>query len=586
MQQPEPGQVTQEVTQLRQAFARQPGDLDLGLMLGSVLHGVKDYSGSALVLQDVLRQHPDHHQTLMLLARSLARMGKIAQALEILAQAQKHEPSSSQAWQVGAALAAQINDWPELLRIARHWTVFHPKEIAAWQALSRAHFEASRFREAILAFESVLSLEPKNPAHLVSAARLQIAAANYDSARNFLSAARELAPDSGELLYTLSRLYHMTGELVLAEEFCLRAIAALPQFAPAYVTLGVLREGRLKDHEIELISRLFHDPSTHPEYRAMLGFTLGDAFDRKGEFDAAFNFWDIANQINGEISEREGIRYIPEAFEEECRLLAALFAEPISLSISTQASPKVDPIFIIGMPRTGTTLIESVLASHSTVFGAGELPALYDIHEELMAELRAHGVAAARELIQTQAQVWRKRYFDALPPLGGALRVVDKQPLNFRSVGLIRVLFPDSKIIYTRRAAIDVGLSIYRHKFSKNWPCAHNLRDIGHYYGVHERICELWRQLYPGAMYIADHATLVSDKESEIRRLLMFAGLDFEAACLMPHKTKRPIATFSSVQVQQPVSAMYSNRAAPYISHLMPLSLALQKMGISNPEVL
>lgn len=585
MQRPETGQATEEIKRLRRALARSPSDLDLGLMLGSALHGTGDYVGSALALQQVLRQHPDHLQTLLLLARSLARSGNIVAALEALARAQESDHSNTQAWQVGAALAAQIHNWSELLRIASAWTAFHPNNLDAWQALSRAHFEESRFREAIEAFESVLRLAPNNPSHLVSAARLHIAAANYDSARRYLSAAQELAPENGELLYTLSRLHHMTGELGVAEEFCRLAIAALPRFAPAYVTLGTLREGRLQDQDIERILQLFNEPSIHPEYRAMLGFTLGDAFDRKRDYDSAFGFWDSANLLNSKISEREGIHYKPEQFEQECELLEALFAEPVVLPHSPSESTQPRPIFIVGMPRTGTTLIESILASHSTVYGAGELPALYDIHEELMPVARSLGIAPAREMIRTQAQAWRNRYLAALPPLGGAEKLVDKQPLNFRSVGLIKLLFPESPIIYTRRAAMDVGFSIYRHKFSKNWPCAHNLRDIGHYYGVHVRICELWQRLYPGAMYVADHANLVGDKEAEIRRLLAFADLDFEPACLMPHKTKRPIATFSSVQVQQPVSAMYCNRAAPYVSHLMPLNEALRNMGITIPSV-
>lgn len=584
--QPEISQETAEVQRLRQALARNPGDLDLGLMLGSALHQAGNYASSALALQQVLRQHPGHTQTLLLLARSLARSGNIAAALEVLAKAQEMDPSSLQTWQVGAALAAQVSNWSELLRIATTWTAIHPDNLEAWQALSQAHFEESRFRKAIEAFESVLRLSPNNPSYLVSAARLNIAAADYDSARRYLSTAQELAPEYGELLYTWSRLHHMTGELALAENFCRRAIAALPRFAPAYVTLGTLREGRLQDQDIETALQLFNDPSIHPEYRAMLGFTLGDAFDRRRDHDSAFRFWDAANLLNGKISEREGILYQPERFEQECELLEALFTEPIVLPPSQQESIHPQPIFIVGMPRTGTTLIESILASHSTVAGAGELPALYDIHEELMAIARSRGIAPAREMIRAQAQAWRNRYFTALSPSGGAVKVVDKQPLNFRSVGLIKLLFPEAPIIYTQRAAMDVGLSIYRHKFSKNWPCANSLRDIGHYYGVHVRICEFWQRLFPQAMYVADHAALVSDQDAEIRRLLIFTGLEFEPACLMPHKTRRAIATFSSVQVRKPVSAKYTNRSAPYSVHLAPLSEALRSMGVEPDQLI
>ena len=127
---------------------------------------------------------------------------------------------------------------------------------------------------------------------------------------------------------------------------------------------------------------------------------------------------------------------------------------------------------------------------------------------------------------------------------------------------------------------MDVGLSIYRHKFSKNWPCAHSLSDIGHFYGVHQRIMELWQSRYGPAIHVVDHKALVNDPQTEISRLLAFCSLDPQAACFEPHKTKRPIATFSSVQVRQPLSAAFSGRAGRYAMQLEPLRQALVKAGV------
>lgn len=583
MQQPQVGQAAENIELLRQAVARNPGDLDVGLMLGSALHGVGEYVESAVALKNVLKQHPDHPYTLLLLARSLARSGNIAEALEALAKAQKIDPTDPQAWQVGAALAAQIRDWPELLHIALSWTEFHPQALEAWQALSRAHFEESRFEEAIAAFEHVLKLAPNNPSHLVSAARLHIAATNYDSARQLLDAAHQLAPSSGELLYTLSRLYHMTGELAAAEDYCRRAIAVLPKFAPAYVALGTLCEGQLQNLEIQIITQLFQDKTTHPEYRAMLGFTLGEALDRKGEYGQAFIAWEHANHINAMISEREGFLYQAKQFENDVQILAELFAEPLASPPTPPATEKMRPIFVVGMPRSCTTLVESILASHSTVYGAGELPTLYDIYEELLTVARVQGVSAARDLLCHNASAWRDRYLAALPQAGDAICVVDKQPLNFRAVGLIRMLFPESPIIYTQRSPLDIGLSIYRHKFAKDWPCAHRLADIGHYYGVHARMMSLWLERHPESIHVVDHAVLVEDTDAQIRHLLDFAKLVFEPACLSPHKTKRHVATFSSVQVQRPLSAAYSHRSSPYTAQLAPLRQALLNAGVNVP---
>jgi tetratricopeptide (TPR) repeat protein len=580
MQRSEEPPASEVIRLLRDKVARTPGDFDAGLMLGSKLYQIGDLKGSALAFKLLLKQQPEHFQALLLLARTQARSGHSSEALKIFARAQHVNPDNTQAWQVAAALASDIRDWLELLQIARGWTGAHPGSAEAWQALSRAYFEESRFHEAIAAFEPVLTLEPKSASHLISLARLEIAAQQYAVAQQHLNAAKEISPDSPELLYSLSRLHYLTGELSVAEDYCLRAIASRPGFAPAHVVLGDLREGRLDESEIQAVKTLFKDNATPSEYRVMLGFTLGDALDRRQDYDQAFNAWDEANTINRKISEREGFVYQAKQTEQDLGLLIELFNAPIELNLNYFEDYGPRPIFVVGMPRTGTTLIESILASHSLVEGAGELPTLYDIHESLMELTRERGVDAGREALRTSASAWRERYLAALPTNSDAPHIVDKQPLNFRSIGLIRLLFPESPIIYTKRAPMDVGLSIYRHKFSKNWPCAHRLYDIGHYYGIHARTIGFWQQTYEESIHVIDYASLVKNTEAETVSLLTFLGLGFEQACLEPHKTKRSVATFSAVQVQQPVSTNYSHRAASYTRQLVPLHDALVKAGV------
>ena len=565
---------------LRNKLARNPGDLDSALQLGSVLYQSGDPKSSAEALRQALAHHPDHHQTLLLLARAEARSGDSKAALATFARAQQVKPDDEQSWKIAAALAAELREWSELQRIGSGWTQAMQNSVAAWQALARAYFEESSFADAASAFSRVLELEPDKAEHLISAARMAIAAQDYDLARRYLESAEQLAPESADLLFAFCRWLHLTGELDTAKEYCERAIAARPGFIPAYVELGILRQGWLEEPELQVVKKLFSDPGVHPEYQCMLGFTLGEALDRKGNYAQAFAAWDQANEISRSISEREGFIYQPKQFENELELLPALYSALIEQVSIPTASSEPRPIFVLGMPRSGTTLVESILASHSQVMGAGELPTLYDIHEELLAVARQHGIESAQSLIRVEASNWRQRYLSALPNIHDAESVVDKQPLNFRSIGLIRLLFPESPIFYLRRQPIDVGLSIYRHKFSKSWPCAHRLRDIGHYYGIHARILEYWTRRYPDSISVIDYSELVAEPETTIPGILTRAKLDFESACLKPHETKRSVATFSAVQVRDPVSTKFSNRSARYAAYLKPLRDALADAGI------
>jgi tetratricopeptide (TPR) repeat protein len=527
----------------------------------------------------MMHGHRDSSDDVLEQVRSLASAGNLSEAFRLLTFMQQQYPENHLGWSLGCALLADCRDWGRLRQLARQWLNRHPESLEAWQHLARAAFEVSDFDAAIASCHQMIQLEPENPQHWVTLGKIATADQQYDLALSCLERARIRIPESVALNYALCRVYYLTGELAMAEQICRRILAIEPGFVPAYTTLGQLREGRLAPDDISAMEHLLATEPLHPEYRALLCFTLGDALDRQQRYDAAFEAWQQGNHINSAISAREGIAYDATTFESDVALLSEIFNESLSVDVSA-SSAELMPIFVVGMPRSCTTLVESILASHSTVSGAGELPALDNVYELMMTHARREGATSARDFIRHHAQAWREHYLRAIAGNSPTRRIVDKQPLNFRAIGLIRLLFPDSPIIYTVRDPVDVGLSIYRHNFSKNWPCAHRLEDIGHYYGVHERIMALWLQRYPTLIHTVHHAQLLRDPTQTITGLLDFAGLAFEPACLTPHLHSRAIATFSAVQVRQPISQSYAGKSRHYSTQLTPLIQALNVSGV------
>jgi len=494
--------------------------------------------------------------------------------------AQLPQQGASKAWTPACSRAARSRNWPLMQQIATAWTRAEPESVQAWQSLSHACFEQKLFTESLDAFDVVLSLDPENFRQHVSAARIATAAERFERAQRHLTTADRLQPGASEVLLASCRLNYLNGNLQQAEHDCRQALAASPTLVPAYITLGQLCQGRLRREEVAAIQRLLAQTWLHPEYRAALLFTLGEALDHAGEYGAAFSAWQHANRVNMQLSQQEGLAYQRAEQEQELEILISLFPPGSASSVSYKkaaGTQSPQPIFVLGMPRSGTTLVESILASHSTVHGGGELPMLPEIHDELITMARRIGIEETRSVMQRKLARWREAYLAALPTPAGSDAVkktgwvVDKQPLNFRSIGLIRLLFPDSPIIATERDALEIGLSIYRHDFSKNWPCAHRLEDIGHYLGLHRRLMAHWYALAPNHIHRLEHADMIKDSSAEIRSLLAFAGLTEEPACYEPHKTQRAVSTFSAVQVRQPVSAAFSGRATHYVSYLEPL---------------
>jgi tetratricopeptide (TPR) repeat protein len=345
------------------------------------------------------------------------------------------------------------------------------------------------------------------------------------------------------------------------------AVRLLPDYPPAYMAFGDGRKFQPGDPAIAAMEAL-RPRAIPPSEQAALHFALFKAYDDTARHSDAFSALTEANRTwrtqehYDEAAELGALTAIAETFTRE------------SLTPVGEASDL--PVFVVGMPRSGTSLVEQILASHPSVHGAGELGDL----GLLSVGSYAPGKAALTRLLADPAALAAAgaRYREHLKTLApNAQRVVDKMPANFMFIGLIRKALPGARIIHVRRNALDTCFSCYAHQFQGNLAYTYDLGELGRYYCAYENLMAHWRAVLPAdAMLELDYETLVGDFETEARRLIAYCGLPWDESCTAFHKKQRPVHTASAFQVRMPLYTTSVGRAAPYMEHLGELIAALK----------
>lgn len=415
----------------------------------------------------------------------------------------------------------------------------------------------------MIAFERVRRLEPESADNLAALGGLLLHALRYDEAGETLDRALAIQPDHARALADRATWLTYLGRFAEAEAACRQALASDPDHAPAYTILSRLTGGRLSESEADRLARIAANPARPLDQRLPAAFAWAHALDAAGDADTAFAAYQAAHALASDRDRLEGRSYDHAAAVERVRRLVALPREP-----SEPPGRRPRPIFIVGMARSGTTLVEAMLATHPRVFGAGErvvLPAMLE------------GWLARPEL--TPDARWAEAYLAGLADLDGRDHVTDKMPRNLEAVGLIDRLFADAPIILVRRDPVETCLSLYRQEFARDWTFAHDLGDLGRACVLNARLAAHWARVLPGRMIEVQYEALAGDFPAEARRIVEACGLDWDEACATPARSPRPIATFSTVSARSPVRVM-NDRAERYRAHLGPLIEALEKGGV------
>jgi tetratricopeptide (TPR) repeat protein len=528
---------------------------------------------------------PDHPGLALLLAGAAYETGKYDLAAGALDKFEKVAPGQPQALRLRTHLARKRNDWDGFVEMASRWLAADPASEEARVALAFGYSQRDDYHSAVETYRPLAVTNPENADHAATFARYLLWSRDFNAAEQFYRQALQLRPDHAGAAAGLARLNIFRGRFGEAAELARKAIDADPVNVDAYAQLLLADGARLSDQDLARLHEVASDPGIEDESRAVAWFTIGDAYHRRREHDRAFEAWSQANELKrGASAQWANWRYDPQATEKLVDRLIASFGK-VPQRVAPPASGPATPIFIVGMPRSGTTLLDSALGGHADISSGGELPAMPSMLTaffEWADGAKWGGGAIPGPIVQQMRESYLRQYGDY--GIETARFVTDKNPLNFLSVGLIRHVFPDAPVIHIRRNPLETGFSIFRNNFTKAWRFTNALEDIGHYYGQYARMMEHWSAVLGAGMASVRYEELVGDFEGELRRLLAYIGLEWDPNCLAYFEREGVVTTLSSAQVRKPPSKELMSSTAPYLHALQPLRQALERAGVDVPQ--
>jgi tetratricopeptide (TPR) repeat protein len=420
-------------------------------------------------------------------------------------------------------------------------------------------------------FETVAALMPRSAEAHNNVANVLTALGRFDEAAQRYQQALAVKPDFAEAHNNLGNIFRIQGHVPQAMAHYDRAIALQPDYAEPYFGRSALKTFRPGDADLAALEAVAAQADHLPASKMLnIHFALAKALDDVGQYDRAFEHLSQGNAI-----QHRAVGYDEPNEMETFRLVRELIDSQLLERFAGAGDPSPAPIFILGMPRSGSTLVEQILASHPQVQAAGELPNLSQVAGGVM-DSTGRSVPYPNYLPALQAADFRRlghAYLAGLPrPQAGKTRITDKMPNNFLCVGLIRLILPNAHIIHTMRDPVDTCLSCFSKLFTSGQTFSYDLAELGRYWRQYNELMGHWRTvLPPGAMLEVRYEDVVGNLEEQARRLIDFCGLPWDASCLSFHKTKRPIATASDMQARQPLYRSSVERWRHYEAHLGPL---------------
>ncbi len=609
------GRPSEAVPLIRQAITGRPNPI-YWYNLGHAHFALEEYAAAEEAFRQAVALAPMHAEALFHLGRLHRARNDIRGAIEYYRRAVAAKPNFTDAHVNLGMMLVDVGDVKEAIGHLEQAHRLRPDDpaIIVDLGIARARSSAS---QAIADFQRALALRPGHIDAMANLAKVLSSIARHDEAIELFETALAQQPDKTDFRIAYAEALTERNRLKDAVTQLEKVLAAKPESAAAHINLASIyrRFGRFDEayghyvkardldstncealigilnhlksqmpaDEVVRLARLADDPELPSGRRRELHFALSEYEETRGDHDAAFFHMDTGNALRRMELEPVSGPYDPAKEAARVDRIIRAFDSDHFNRVASFGSASELPIFVVGMPRSGTTLCEQILASHSEVFGAGELPDIelivHDLGNRDSADVAAGDDSLlASRLTADEYRTIADRHLARLHKLGpDAARVVDKMPMNYYHVGFIATLFAGAKIIHCRRDPMDIGLSCYSKDFARVPIWASGLQSIGHVYRQYDRLMSHWRRVLPIQMLELDYESVVANLEASSRRLIDYCGLEWQDSCLEFHRTDRRVKTASLEQVRKPIYQSSVGRWRKFERHLVPLRAALDE---------
>ena len=511
----------------------------------------------------------------LVIVLDLLSQGKLLKAEDLCRKFLRKVPHNVEAMRLLADIGIRLGVLADAEFLLESAHEFEPDNVRVHMDYIQALRKRQKFGPALDQARQLLETSPGNPQFQSIYAIECMQTGNYEEALSLFDKVLEQIPGDPVTLTSRGHALKTNGQYDQAVASYRAALASHARHGEAWYSLSNLKVYSFDDRELERMqAQARNDDLSHAD-RVHLNFALGKAYEDRNDFETSFRFYERGNR-----SKKAASSYDADRMTEELRAQHRVCtAEMLSRGAGAGHSA-ADPIFVVGLPRAGSTLLEQILSSHSRVDGTLELPNILSYSQQLRRRGRSGSEPDYPEILaelsdEELKQFGRQYIDDTRIHRHGAPFFVDKMPNNFRHIGLIHLILPNAKIIDARRDPMACGFSGYKQLFAEGQQFTYNLADLGQYYRDYVELMDHWDAVLPGKVLRVQYEDVVGDLETQVRRILDHCGLEFEPGCLSFYRTERAVRTPSSEQVRQPIFQSGLDYWRNYESWLDPLKSAL-----------